>query len=296
MIPSRSARPARTWRPPLCQDLLDAGRAGAALLHPQSFAGDPGDLRQPGAGRAGGAVGLAGMRTSGLRPARHRLSRSWRSATAGMWWPPSPTPAASACWAPAATRPEQLDVELRWIDEHTAGRPYGADILVPAKVVGRRRAPVGCRAGAHGARRPSPVRRLPARVARRVPGRRRGGGDAVPAGWACSKLADELLDVAFAHPIKLIANALGPPPASHDGAGPSRGGAGGGPGGGQGARRAPAQCRSRHDRGAGQRSGRTHGHVSRRWSCCRKFWTWWPAGYPCWPRAASSTAPRWRRP
>ncbi len=33
--------------------------------------------------------------------------------------------------------PEQLDVELRWIDEHTGGRPYGADILVPARVVGR---------------------------------------------------------------------------------------------------------------------------------------------------------------
>src|ERR1700729_953911 len=33
--------------------------------------------------------------------------------------------------------PEQLDVELAWIDEHTAGRPYGADILVPAQVVGR---------------------------------------------------------------------------------------------------------------------------------------------------------------
>ena len=29
--------------------------------------------------------------------------------------------------------PEQLDVELRWIDEHTAGRPYGADILVPGE-------------------------------------------------------------------------------------------------------------------------------------------------------------------
>ena len=33
-------------------------------------------------------------------------------------------------------RPEQLDVELRWIDEHTDGRPYGTDIVVPAKVVG----------------------------------------------------------------------------------------------------------------------------------------------------------------
>ena len=27
--------------------------------------------------------------------------------------------------------PERLDVELRWIDEHTGGRPYGVDVLIP---------------------------------------------------------------------------------------------------------------------------------------------------------------------
>ena len=33
--------------------------------------------------------------------------------------------------------PEQLEQELKWLDEHTGGRPYGVDIVIPAKYVGR---------------------------------------------------------------------------------------------------------------------------------------------------------------
>ena len=29
--------------------------------------------------------------------------------------------------------PEQLDIELNWIDEHVDGKPYGADTVMPAK-------------------------------------------------------------------------------------------------------------------------------------------------------------------
>ena len=32
--------------------------------------------------------------------------------------------------------PEQLEVELDWIDEHVGDRPYGVDLLVPAKYTG----------------------------------------------------------------------------------------------------------------------------------------------------------------
>jgi NAD(P)H-dependent flavin oxidoreductase YrpB (nitropropane dioxygenase family) len=109
--------------------------------------------------------------------------------------------------------PEQLDIELRWIDEHTHGRPYGADILVPAKVVGQ---------GQHLSG---------ADLAAMVPQYHRDfvtslleshgvtvDDDAVVATGAGrlgqAAAAEELLDVAFAHPIKLIANALGPPPPS----------------------------------------------------------------------------------
>ena len=36
-----------------------------------------------------------------------------------------------------AYTPEQLDRELAWIDDHVFGRPYGADIIVPAKFEGK---------------------------------------------------------------------------------------------------------------------------------------------------------------
>ena len=32
--------------------------------------------------------------------------------------------------------PEQLEVELAWIDEHVGDRPYGVDIVIPAKYEG----------------------------------------------------------------------------------------------------------------------------------------------------------------
>ena len=32
--------------------------------------------------------------------------------------------------------PEQLEVELNWIDEHVGDRPYGVDIVIPGKYEG----------------------------------------------------------------------------------------------------------------------------------------------------------------
>src|SRR6476646_3175161 len=37
----------------------------------------------------------------------------------------------------AAYTPEQLEQELTWIDEHVNGKPYGIDIIVPAKFEGK---------------------------------------------------------------------------------------------------------------------------------------------------------------
>ena len=31
--------------------------------------------------------------------------------------------------------PEQLAIELDWIDEHVGGKPYGVDLVIPAKFV-----------------------------------------------------------------------------------------------------------------------------------------------------------------
>ena len=36
-----------------------------------------------------------------------------------------------------AFRPDQLERELSWIDDHVNGRPYGVDIIVPAKYEGK---------------------------------------------------------------------------------------------------------------------------------------------------------------
>ncbi|MGH3157281.1 MAG: nitronate monooxygenase, partial [Streptosporangiaceae bacterium] len=33
-----------------------------------------------------------------------------------------------------AYAPARLDEELRWIDDHVGGRPYGVDVLVPGKI------------------------------------------------------------------------------------------------------------------------------------------------------------------
>ena len=36
-----------------------------------------------------------------------------------------------------AFSPEQLEIELNWIDEHIDSKPYGVDIVMPAKYVGK---------------------------------------------------------------------------------------------------------------------------------------------------------------
>ena len=45
--------------------------------------------------------------------------------------------AGSVCSARRRYTPEQLDQELSWIDDHVGGKPYGADIIVPAKFEGK---------------------------------------------------------------------------------------------------------------------------------------------------------------
>jgi NAD(P)H-dependent flavin oxidoreductase YrpB (nitropropane dioxygenase family) len=109
--------------------------------------------------------------------------------------------------------PEQLDIELRWIDEHTRGRPYGADVLVPAKVVGQGE---HLSAGELVAMVPDAHRQFVTSLlaSHGVPVEKDEVVLARPGRLGQAEAAEELMDVAFAHPIKLIANALGPPPAS----------------------------------------------------------------------------------
>jgi NAD(P)H-dependent flavin oxidoreductase YrpB (nitropropane dioxygenase family) len=110
--------------------------------------------------------------------------------------------------------PEHLEMELSWIDEEVRGRPYGVDLLLPSKYEG---------ADEGGLDREAITERLPAKHIAFVEDLMRRyeipelaeGADRVgrldmspvsPLGY------EPLLDVAFVHPIRLIASALGSPP------------------------------------------------------------------------------------
>jgi NAD(P)H-dependent flavin oxidoreductase YrpB (nitropropane dioxygenase family) len=112
-----------------------------------------------------------------------------------------------------ATRytPESVEQELKWIDDHTDGKPYGIDVLIPENI---------STAGEKDVTRKS----LEARV---TPAHRAFTRDLLKKygiELTSSDVADnepqpfdarcamEVLDVAFTHPIRLIANALGVPP------------------------------------------------------------------------------------
>ena len=110
--------------------------------------------------------------------------------------------------------PEQLEKELKWIDEHIDGKPYGVDVLIPNKMVGK------------------DEKFNPDKLAKMIPQEYadfrtdvlENQGieapelreiDTAGSGFAENTQSDgakALLDVAFNHPIKIIANALGVPP------------------------------------------------------------------------------------
>ncbi len=106
---------------------------------------------------------------------------------------------------------ESLEIELRWIDAHIDGKPYGVDLIAPTSM-----------AASDDDTSESMLSRVPQEhrdFARSILARhqidtsdlyrnqRAGGG-----GFLTSRRAANIIDVAFAHPIKLIANALGVPP------------------------------------------------------------------------------------
>jgi len=115
----------------------------------------------------------------------------------------------------ASMTAEQLEIELNWIDDHIQGKPYGVDLIVPENMLGKGETPR--------------IEKLLAMI----PGQHKDFVEHVLTNhqidasdiddeararyiWAALNLSDagalDLLKVAFAHPIKLIANALGVPP------------------------------------------------------------------------------------
>ncbi len=115
--------------------------------------------------------------------------------------------------AATAYTPEQLDAQLTWIEEQVGGRPYGIDLLVPEKVaVGN---PNDLIASLR-AQIPDEHRAFMDRLMEKYEIPARGNDSAGPinddiAAAINPEGAQALLDVAFAHPIRLVANALGTP-------------------------------------------------------------------------------------
>jgi NAD(P)H-dependent flavin oxidoreductase YrpB (nitropropane dioxygenase family) len=122
-----------------------------------------------------------------------------------------------------AFSPEQLEIELGWIDEHTQGRPYGVDVVMPVKSADRE-------AGL------SDTQSISAQLRAMIPTEHWEYADKILAehgipplpldtpsaaggrpveegvlGWTEATGAP-LIDIALAHPIALLASALGPPP------------------------------------------------------------------------------------
>jgi NAD(P)H-dependent flavin oxidoreductase YrpB (nitropropane dioxygenase family) len=115
----------------------------------------------------------------------------------------------------ATMTPEQLEIELSWIDEHIDGMPYGVDLIVPNKFVGKGEQPT----------QDDLLSMLPEEH-KEFANDILQGHDVDASDVDDDARREEMifgdnltiegatahLDVAFAHPIKLIANALGVPP------------------------------------------------------------------------------------
>jgi NAD(P)H-dependent flavin oxidoreductase YrpB (nitropropane dioxygenase family) len=122
-----------------------------------------------------------------------------------------------------AFSPDQLEIELSWIDEHCGGKPYGVDVVMPVKSADRE-------AGLHDERQLAEQLRgmisqahwdyvekiLADHGVPPLPEEQEAGSSGDPLssgvlGWT-EATGTPLIDVALAHPISLLASALGPPP------------------------------------------------------------------------------------
>ena len=111
-----------------------------------------------------------------------------------------------------AFTPEELELELKWIDAHVDGKPYGVDTVMPVKYEGveqggmteatlEQMIPAATKQWVEDVLSRYEVPKLP-------PGVESFHG---LLGWSHAG-GRAHVDIALAHPIKLIVNALGPPP------------------------------------------------------------------------------------
>ncbi|NQZ96587.1 MAG: nitronate monooxygenase [Myxococcales bacterium] len=129
-----------------------------------------------------------------------------------------------------AFSPEQLELELKWIDEHVGGKPYGVDTVMPMSYAGKdeglgkadsetsevdasafqKMIPEETKQWIERVLEEYEVPPLPADAGRSDSGT--GGGSSGLLGWTDGGGRNQV-DVALRHEgVKLLVNALGPPP------------------------------------------------------------------------------------
>ena len=120
-----------------------------------------------------------------------------------------------------AFSPEQLEVELSWIDDHVGGKPYGVDVVMPASYAGKEQ----------GAGRAEASGQVDAEVfSKMIPQETRDWIEGILEEYEVPPLPTDaesqgsgllgwtdgggrnLVEVSLKHPVKLLVNALGPPP------------------------------------------------------------------------------------
>jgi NAD(P)H-dependent flavin oxidoreductase YrpB (nitropropane dioxygenase family) len=111
--------------------------------------------------------------------------------------------------------PEQLEVELRWIDEHIGDHPYGVDIVIPGKYEGMgeidpAKLEEQLRAAVPPQHREFAERILSSHGVPKLPAGEKPVGELL--GWTAATATPQV-EVALRHEkVRLIANALGTPP------------------------------------------------------------------------------------
>ncbi|MFJ9535960.1 nitronate monooxygenase [Streptomyces sp. NPDC101225] len=107
------------------------------------------------------------------------------------------------------TAPDELERDLDWLEAHVEGRPYGLDVVMPAKKV------EGVTEADVEAMIPEGHRQFVEETLAKYGVPELAEGEA--SGWRITgwmeQVARSQLDVAFGYPIRLLANALGSPPA-----------------------------------------------------------------------------------
>lgn len=113
----------------------------------------------------------------------------------------------------AMLTPEQFEIDLKWIENQIGGRPYGVDVLVPAKLYGDESGSLTQKEleASIPERHKQFVKELLAKygVPELLPGMSHDEGHR-QAITRDDQL--EMVDIALRHPVSLIVNALGPPP------------------------------------------------------------------------------------